>query len=181
MLITGYYEFEIIIKKFFKSQCTDRKIYRRYSDIEWLQEGLLKLNPGCRIQQLPEKSVWCNLNVNNNQMLENRKKHIEEYLNYINNHKYLSQNPYYTLFIIHDFDKSKLEVKQISLYDKLAGLKDYLPEVFSRQSKMSGLSHIEDNNNLEKERENLVRLMKAVNDLNNNMVNPLDSRMNTLR
>jgi hypothetical protein len=169
MLITGYYEFEIVIKKLLKSQWSDKTIYRRYSDIEWLHEGLIKINPGCRIPQLPEKSVWCNLNVNNNQMLENRKKHIEVYLNYINGHKYLSENPYFTLFTSDEFDKTKLEVKQTSIYDRLSGLKDYLP-VFSKQSKMSGLNHIENNTKLEKERENLVRLMKAVNDLNNNMV-----------
>lgn len=170
MLITGYYEFEIAIKSSFYNH--DLKIYRRYSDIEWLHEGLIKYNPGCRIPQLPEKSIWCNLNVNNNQVLEKRRMQIENYLNYINKHKYLSQNTYYKLFISNDFDKSKLENnnKQSSFYDKITGLKDYLPDVFNKQIKMSGLSHIEDNTRLEKERENLVRLSKAINDLNSEIV-----------
>ena len=170
MLITGYYEFEISIKTYFKNQYNERKIYIRYSDIEWLHEGLLKYNPGCRVIPLPEKSVWCNLNVNNNQLLEKRRMLIEEYLNYINKHKYLSENSFFKSFISEDFDKSKMESKKHTFMDKISSLREYLPNVLTKSNKMCGLSTIEDNSKLEKERENLVRLLKAVDNLNINMV-----------
>jgi len=166
MLIAGHYEFEIIIKTFKSSNLTEKTIYRRYSDIEWLHEGLIKHNPGCRILNLPEKSFWANLNVNNVQLLEKRKKQIEEYLNYINNHKYLSINPNYLLFLSDDFERNKNaeNIKKTSFYDKFVNLTSSIPSVF-KTPKMKGLSVIEGDERLEKERENLVRLLKAIEDL----------------
>lgn len=167
MLITGHYEFEIVVKNLSKS--SERTIYRRFSDIEWLHEGLLKYNPGCRIPSLPEKNIWTNLNVNNEHILEKRRKLIEEYLDYINSHKYLSINPNFVSFLSDGFDKNRNETgKQTSLLEKFSSLTSLLPSVF-KQQKMKGLSVIEDNKKLEKDRENLVRLLKAVNDLNYNM------------
>ncbi len=73
---------EIIMKNIMMN--TYKTIYRRFSDLERLHEGLLNYNPGCRIHLMPEKSIWTNLNVNSNKILEKRRKQIEEYLNYIN-------------------------------------------------------------------------------------------------
>jgi hypothetical protein len=165
MFITGYYEFEIIVRKLIRTQTEERIIHRRYSDIEWLHEGLLRHNPGCRIINLPEKSFWANLNVNNVQLLENRKKQIEEYLNYINSHKFLSQNPNYTLFLSDEFEKNKNDTSnKSSFYDKFMNLTHSLPSVF-KTPKMKGLAAIEGDDKLDKERENLVRLLKAIVDL----------------
>ncbi len=165
MLIAGHYEFEILIKNYKSNNISEKTIFRRYSDIEWLHEGLIKHNPGCRILNLPEKSFWANLNVNNIQLLEKRRKQIEEYLNYINSHNYLSINPYYLLFLSEEFDKNKNEnIKKTSFYDKFVNLTSSIPTVF-KTPKMKGLSVIEGDDKLEKERQNLVRLLKAVVDL----------------
>lgn len=170
MLIAGHYEFEIIVRKFMgkKNNYDEKTIYRRFSDIEWLHDGLLKYNPGCRIPPLPEKNIWCNLNVNNNSMLEKRRKHIEEYLNYINSHKYLSQNPHYVTFLIEDFEKIRAESDtKTSILNRISNMANHFP--MFKQVKMKGLSTIEDNMKLEKERENLVRLAKATDFLFINM------------
>ena len=107
MLITGHYEFEIVVKN--KDKGTETKIFRRFSDIEWLHKGLIKENPGCKILPLPEKSMWCNLNLNNNQELEKRQQSIETYLNYVGNHKYLSRNSYFRQFISQNYSLSKMK------------------------------------------------------------------------
>jgi hypothetical protein len=166
MLIAGHYEFEIIIKNLTKN--SERTIYRRFSDIEWLHEGLLKYNPGCRIPILPEKNLWANINVNNSQLLEKRRKHIEEYLNYINNHKYLRLNPNFQIFISNDFEKNKNEISHKGFLEKFSNISSIIPTML-KTHKMKGLSTIEDNKKLDKDRENLVRLLKATNELNLNM------------
>jgi hypothetical protein len=167
MLIAGHYEFEIIIKNLSKN--SEKTIYRRFSDIEWLHEGLMKFNPGCRISKLPEKNMWANINVNNSQLLEKRRKLIEEYLNYLNNHKYLKLNPNFQIFISNDFEKNKNESgNKSTIMEKFSHISSMIPSMLKTQ-KMKGLSTIEDNKKLDKDRENLVRLLKATNELNMNM------------
>jgi len=169
MLIAGHYEFEIIIKNLTKN--SERTIYRRFSDIEWLHEGLLKFNPGCRIPILPVKNLWANINVNNSQLLEKRRKHIEEYLNYINIHKYLRLNPNFQIFISNDFEKNKNEISHKGFLDQFSSISSMIPSMQSmlKTQKMKGLSTIEDNKKLDKDRENLVRLLKATNQIGLNM------------
>ena len=60
----------------------------------------MEKNPGCKIIDIPEKNVWCNLKVNNNESLEIRRKQIENYLNYINKHLYLMKNSSFKEFIL---------------------------------------------------------------------------------
>jgi len=79
---------------------------------------------------MPEKSIWYNLCVNNDYYLEKRKKKIEEYLNYINNHKYLSQNPIFEIFFTNEFDYYKSELmKNSNFYDKIISIKNYFPNL----------------------------------------------------
>jgi hypothetical protein len=169
MLVTGYYEFEIIIDK--KLQNKRDLIYRRYSDIEWLHEGLLKLNPGCRIPEIPEKNIWCNLNVNNTQLLDKRRVQIEKYLKYIYAHRFLRENKYFQNFINDNFEKFKEEhMNKTGILDKMTKLSNYyVPSVFMN-NKLSGSIMIE-NKNLEDDKKNLERLLKGVNELLLNIVN----------
>ncbi len=168
MLITGHYEFEIVIKNL--ANFSEKTIYRRFSDIEWLHEGLVKFNPGCRIPIIPEKNMWANLNVNNDQLLEKRRKLIEEYLNYINRHIFLSINQNYLVFLSDDFEKNRNDnMKKPTLYEQFTNLTQKIPSMFKAE-KMKGLHTIDDNKKLEKDRENLVRLLKAVIDLKLNML-----------
>jgi hypothetical protein len=95
---------------------------------------LIKFNPGCRIPPIPEKSIWCNFYVNNDYSLEKRKKQIEDYLNYINNHRYLNQNPIFLIFLSDDFERYKTDYNNKStIYDKLNSFKKYFPNFFKKR------------------------------------------------
>jgi hypothetical protein len=65
----------------------------------------------------------------NDHALEKRKKQIEEYLNYLNSHKYLSKNQIFLIFLSNDFDKYKNELnkKGGNIYEKFTQLKEYIP------------------------------------------------------
>ena len=129
----------------YKEQCIEgiyikcliiKKIKIRYSDLEILNDGLIRYNPGCRIPPLPEKSVWCNLYVNNDSHLGKRKRQIEEYLNYIHLHKYLSQNQIYLIFLSDDFEQYKNDYnKKNTFYDKIYSIKikTYIPNLFKNR------------------------------------------------
>ncbi len=148
------------------NRISEKTIYRRFSDIEWLHEGLKKYNPGCRIPNLPSKNIWMNLNVNNSINLEKRAKHIEDNLNYISNHKHLRESEVFKIFYSDDFEFNKVDhEKKSTLYEKFTNFTQILP---FRTNKI-GLTKIEDNQKLDKDRENLVRLLKATKDLNANM------------
>lgn len=164
MLIAGHYEFEIILR-YSEDINSDRLIYRRYSDFEWLHKELLEKNPGCKIIDIPEKNVWCNLKVNNNESLEIRRKQIENYLNYINKHKYLMKNTSFKEFLSSSFNSENNSKKSI-----LDNIYNQMPNIFKSQKNL-GVNIIEDDQELDKERENLVRLYNSTDKIFNTLVN----------
>lgn len=192
MLIAGHYEFEIVIKK----KDYETTIFRRFSEIEWLHEGLIKTNPGCRILPLPEKNMWCNLNINNSQELEKRQQSIETYLNYIHNHKYLCLNSYFIKFISQDFSFSKVknELNQSGINTNktseqpsgfmgtVYGFTSYLPSIPYFGSGKSQTKKRGNNNNdnnpenveLNKDKEKLERLLTGLKDLIDNIKKHLE-------
>jgi hypothetical protein len=160
--LTGHYEFEIAFKTI---QNLQKTIYRRYSDIEILHEGLIKYNPGSKVPTIPEKSIWCNLNVQNSAVLGKRKRSIEEYLSYVYAHRHLSQNPIFRIFISDDFNNYKSDqVKHINWIDKLSSLKAYLPKMLSSGTKI--INYSDENKALEKAKEGLLKLEKGIKDIN---------------
>ena len=172
MLITGHYEFEIVVK----DKGTEIRIFRRFSDIEWLHKGLIKENPGCKILPLPEKSMWCNLNLNNNQELEKRQQSIETYLNYVGKHQYLFKNSYFLRFISQNYSLSKMKEEDNSytnnesnkpkgIMGKVYGLASYLPAwgISKPQTKRKEESINDPEVNVEKE--NFDRLLTGTKDL----------------
>ena len=174
MLITGHYEFEIVVK----NKGTEKKIFRRFSDIEWLHKGLIKENPGCKILPLPEKSMWCNLNLNNNQELEKRQQSIETYLNYVGKHKYLSNNSYFIQFISQNYSLSKIKEEDNSytnnernkpkgIMGKVYGLASYLPAwgISKPQTKRKEESICDGDPEVNVEKENFDRLLTGTKDL----------------
>ncbi len=167
MLITGHYEFEILLRYSTDNIIEDKLIYRRYSDLEWLHNELLENNPGCKIIDITEKSFWTNIKANNNDLLENRKKLIDQYLNYINKHQYLSRNKSFKEFLSGNF--SAETVKKKSLYDNLMTFTNQFPAMFQAK-KTIGVNIIEDDQALDKERENLVRLLNSTEKISNTMV-----------
>ena len=176
MLITGHYEFEIVVKN--KDKGTETKIFRRFSDIEWLHKGLIKENPGCKILPLPEKSMWCNLNLNNNQELEKRQQSIETYLNYVGNHKYLSRNSYFRQFISQNYSLSKMKEEDNSytnnernkpkgIMGKVYGLASYLPAwgISKPQTKRKEESIYDSDPEVKVGKEKFDRLLTGTKDL----------------
>ena len=174
MLITGHYEFEIVVK----NKGTETKIFRRFSDIEWLHKGLIKENPGCKILPLPEKSMWCNLNLNNNQELEKRQQSIETYLNYVGKHKYLFNNSYFRQFTDQNYSLSKMKEEDNSytnnernkpkgIMGKVYGLASYLPAwgISKPQTKRKEESIYDSDPEVKVGKENFDRLLTGTKDL----------------
>ena len=110
MLISGYYEFEILFTKKDTSKnkiLAQRTMYRSYHDIEILYQGLILYNPGCLIPKIPEKTFW----ENNKDLVEERKNQLENYLGYICKHVYLSKNPIFLIFISDEFERYREKIK----------------------------------------------------------------------
>jgi hypothetical protein len=140
-------------------------ILRRFSDIEWLHYELLKNNPGCRIPDLPEKNVKFNSAFINENDLNLRKKGIQDYLNYIANHKYLSSNHFYEEFISQDFKRNATAKTISNLITGVSGLKTSVLGLFGKNNTIrKGSDSIEGNKALEKERDYLIKLYYAIAD-----------------
>lgn len=195
MYVTGHYEFEIVIKNLRKN--IQNTIYRRFSDLEILHEGLIKYNPGCRIVPIPEKSLWCNLYVNNDTQINKRKKQIEEYLNYINYHKYLCKNPIFRIFLSDDFERYKNEKNQkITFYDQLIFVKSFMPNLQNIFSSNTSNYFLENNEiksekiqnfsekEMEKEKDNIIRLEKGILEcikINEILHKSIEEKINSLK
>ena len=131
--------------------------------MEILHDGLIKYNPGCKIPTIPEKSIWCNFYVQNYAALGKRKRSIEEYLSYVHNHKHLSQNPIYLIFISDNFDNFKSEqIKKFSWMDKLVYVKDLIPKILIG---VNNNKKKENEYSFDNEKENLMRLEKGINEI----------------
>lgn len=101
-IVTGYYRFHIKVIYDNKDKEEDFKIIkRRYKEIEWLHNCLLKEELGCKILDFPEKDILANitLRIINTTSIDDRKKYFQTLLNYILNHKYLSKNPNFEKFL----------------------------------------------------------------------------------
>lgn len=196
LFITGHYVFEIKIIE--RKSAKERLIERRFSEMEWLNKNLIKTDPGCRIPFLPEKNVWCKLNLNNEAELEIRKEKIQAYLTYINHHKYLSKNPYFQIFLSDSFKVSDNEIldenQKISKIDNqkkesgkgfLSGGKSifkkmayYMPTNIpfyggGLSSQSSGSSQLKNPFDISQvsyddEKENFIRMQKGIDDLTKN-------------
>jgi hypothetical protein len=183
--IKGHYLFKIKINSSENSQ----EIERRFSQIESLYELLIKLNPGCRIPKLPEKSVWLNLAVNSENEVKKRQNEIEDFLNYVSQHKYLSQNPYFLEFISNNLTdssslKSSIEDKTKSkgIFSKVSSFSNSLFNYLGNKKQDSqGFSIIKGNNNLNDERENFLRLSKGLKEITKTLEEHIEINENKIK
>ena len=111
LLISGYYEFEILFTK--KDVNLDkiliqRTIYRSYHDIEILYQGLILYNPGCLIPKVPTQEQG----LGNKENIEELKKMLENDLGYICKHIYLSKNPIFLIFISDEFERYRDKINE---------------------------------------------------------------------
>ena len=111
LLISGYYEFEILFTK--KDINLDkiliqRTIYRSYHDMEILYQGLILYNPGCLIPKLPHQGQ----SEGGKDNIEEIKRMLENYLGYICKHIYLSKNPIFLIFISDEFERYRDKINE---------------------------------------------------------------------
>ena len=153
MLISGYYEFEILFTKkdIVKNKIlAQRTMYRSYHDIEILYQGLILYNPGCLIPKIPEKTFW----ENNKEIIEERKKQLENYLGYICKHVYLSNNPIFLIFISDEFERYREKIKDNNDSYSIYNLIKYGINESYKYSKIFILNKILSSSSLNNETEN---------------------------
>ena len=111
LLISGYYEFEILFTK--KDINLDkiliqRTIYRSYHDMEILYQGLILYNPGCLIPRIPPLGQGDGGKDN----IDEVKNMLENFLGYICKHLYLSKNKIFLIFISDDFERYRDKINE---------------------------------------------------------------------
>lgn len=99
-LVSGYYQF--CIEAYYKNEGGNKLVKRRYKEIEWLHNCLLKEELGCKILDFPEKDILANITLVNSSRIEDRKTNFSYLLKYILNHKYLSLNKNFEKFLTLD-------------------------------------------------------------------------------
>ena len=110
----GYYEFEICKQSEGKGE--DVIFKRRFSEIEWLHNNLLKMCAGCKVYALPEKNFFTNTLLRNESIMIQRKDQIQKYLNYLNNHKFLSKNKHFIEFFSKKFETNRNDIQNNRSY-----------------------------------------------------------------
>lgn len=182
-LISGYYEFEIFIKERAlinndNNQITERKIFRRFSDIELLHNCLIQSLPGCLIPPLPSKSFWMNVYVSNNQnTIQVRKKQIEDYLMYIITHKYLSVSQVFQSFISDQFAQYKKTTQGQSQSPSFSFLMKIVSSLFqSNHQDISNEDEDEERNQNEVEESEINKIYQGVKKI----TSVLDKETNTI-
>jgi len=154
-LTFGYYEFEISRQTINKKGHFEEIIFkRRFSEIEWLHNNLLKYASGCKIPNLPEKNFMTNL-IKNDSLINQRKQQIESYLNYLNNHRFLSQHDFFIKFFSQGFEKERSDIQSKRSY--FQSVKDYLG-----YSSQGGSKVMEYDEFYEKEKFSIQRLTNGV-------------------
>ncbi len=157
----GYYDFEIEVI----TNNEQYPIYRRFSEIEYLNELLLLTSPGCLIPPLPEKNMMTNFSYHSEEFMKERMNQIDFYLNKLMRHSHLSYNKHFQTFIANrTFDKRKeLESKKslFSSFKNMFGL--------SKGSKLETSDKIVFYD--KEDKENIQRLAKGVKEILNSYEN----------
>ena len=94
--VTGHFNFIFMVS--YDDNDSEQKIIRRYNDIRSLYKTLLLKSPGCRIPDIPNKSIWLKINYGNESQVKERQEGIMEFLNHLVQHKILRKNKYVIKF-----------------------------------------------------------------------------------
>ena len=94
--VTGHFNF--ILKVEYDDNNSEQTIIRRYNDIRSLYKTLKLKSPGCRIPDIPDKSIWLKINYGNENQRKEREEGIKEFLDHIVQHKILRKNKYVIKF-----------------------------------------------------------------------------------
>jgi hypothetical protein len=94
--ITGHFEFKFKVE--YDDNDSQQEITRRYNDIRSLYKTLKLKSPGCRIPDIPDKSIWLKINYGNENQRKEREEGIKEFLDHLVQHKILRKNKYVIKF-----------------------------------------------------------------------------------
>ena len=94
--VTGHFEFKFKVE--YDDTDFSQEITRRYNDIRSLYKTLKLKSPGCRIPDIPDKSIWLKINYGNQNQMKERQEGIMEFLNHLVEHKILRKNKYVIKF-----------------------------------------------------------------------------------
>ena len=94
--VAGHFNF--IFNVSYEDNDSEQEIKRRYNEIRALYKTLLLKAPGCRIPNIPSKSIWLKINYGNEKEVKERQEGIMEFLNHIIQHKILRKNKYVIKF-----------------------------------------------------------------------------------
>jgi hypothetical protein len=94
--VAGHFNF--IFNVSYEDNESEQEIKRRYNEIRALYKTLLLKAPGCRIPNIPSKSIWLKINYGNEKEVRERQEGIMEFLNHIIQHKILRKNKYVIKF-----------------------------------------------------------------------------------
>ena len=94
--VAGHFNF--IFNVSYEDNESEQEIKRRYNEIRALYKTLLLKAPGCRIPNIPSKSIWLKINYGNEKEVKERQEGIMEFLNHIIQHKILRKNKYVIKF-----------------------------------------------------------------------------------
>jgi hypothetical protein len=125
--VTGHIDFEIKVEyedgdgKNIKKKDT---IFRRYSEIRTLYKTLILKCPGCLIPNIPDKSIWFQINYENQEQITERMGGIREFLSYLVKHKILRKNKEVIYFFSPDFKRKDDASKTSSNKDNKSKEKD---------------------------------------------------------
>ena len=125
--VTGHIDFEIKVEyedgdgKSIKKKDT---IFRRYSEIRTLYKTLILKCPGCLIPNIPDKSIWFQINYENQEQITERMGGIREFLSYLVKHKILRKNKEVIYFFSPDFKRKDDASKNSSNKDNKIKEKD---------------------------------------------------------
>ena len=94
--VAGHFNF--IFNVSYEDNDTEQEIKRRYNEIRALYKTLLLKAPGCRIPNIPSKSIWLKINYGNEKEVKERQEGIMVFLNHLIEHKILRKNKYVIKF-----------------------------------------------------------------------------------
>ena len=150
--VAGHFNF--IFNVSYEDNDTEQEIKRRYNEIRALYKTLLLKAPGCRIPNIPTKSIWLKINYGNEKEVKERQEGVMVFLNHLIEHKILRKNKYVIKFFSPEENFFTYQNNLKSEKEKID--KDDLDDVFE-----SNILNIKDDN-------------KDENNFNEDDIEPLD-------
>ena len=143
--LAGHYNFIFYVT--YDDNDSEQVIKRRYNEIRSLYKTLLLKTPGCRIPNIPAKSIKLKINYANETEVAERKEGVMMFLNYIVEHKILRKNKYVIKFFAPGEKGFSIQNNEENVRE--SGGKDVFDDIFD-----SNIMNIKNEGNDKKEEKN---------------------------